>query len=357
VIGNGLEARIRIRRSESFGVDVELSVLPGETAALLGPSGAGKSTVVAVLAGLLPLDEGRIELAGTPLDDPAAGVFVPADHRKVGVVFQDYLLFPHLDVADNVGFGLRSRGVGRDETEERVRGWLTRLDLTGLADRKPSHLSGGQAQRVALARALITEPDALLLDEPLSALDVVTRARLRRTLATHLDGFAGPRILITHDPAEAFLLADRVLVIEDGSITQEGTADDLRLRPRTNYAAEVAGTNLYAGSATNGRVKVGHHTLHVADTLIDGPVLVGIKPTAVSLHRQQPEGSPRNSWRTTVEVMERLGDRVRIRTGAPLPLTVEITVAAADALGLVEDAPAWVAIKATEMSVESDDPR
>jgi molybdate transport system ATP-binding protein len=355
-VTSGLSARLRVPRSPEFTLDAAFDAVPGQTVAMLGPSGAGKSTAVAALAGLIAIEAGVIELGGTVLDDPERGVFVPPEDRRVGVVFQDYVLFPHLDAEENVAFGLRSRGVGRDEAHRRAREWLARFGLEGLRGQRPGELSGGQAQRTALARALITEPDLLLLDEPLSALDVATRARLRRTLADHLSGFPGPRILITHDPLEAFLLADEVLVIENGSITQAGTADDLRLRPRTAYAAEVAGTNLFAGTAAGGLVTVGDHTLHVADTRIEGSVLVAIRATAVSLHRNEPEGSPRNTWTTTVEVIERLGDRVRIRTGPPLSLAVEITEEAALALNLRGGAEIWLAVKATEMNVEADDP-
>ena len=223
-----------------------------QTVALLGPNGAGKSTAVAALAGLVPIDSGTIALAGTVLDDPGGGVLVPPEARSVGVVFQDYLLFPHLSVIENVAFGLRSRGVVHDAALARAGEWLERLGVADQARSKPGTLSGGQAQRVALARALVTEPELLLLDEPLSALDVTTRVQLRRVLAEHLEGFAGPRLLITHDPTEAFLLADLIHIIEDGAITQTGTADDIRLRPRTTYAADLAGANLFLGVAHDG---------------------------------------------------------------------------------------------------------
>ncbi len=351
--GGGLRAAMDVRRTGGFRLELELSIPAGETAALLGPNGAGKSTAVAALAGLLALDRGRVELAGTVLDDPAEGAFVPAEARRIGVVFQDYLLFPHLSVLENVAFGLRSRGTDRDEARDRAREWVDRLGLDGLEHRRPGDLSGGQAQRVALARALVPEPDLLLLDEPLSALDVTTRGRLRRTLAAHLEAFEGPRLLITHDPTEAFLLADTIHVLEDGALTQSGTADEIRLRPRTPYAADLAGSNLFTGTAAGGEVDVGPHVLHVADRDVQGPVLVTVRPTAVSLYRERPEGSPRNAWETTVDRVERLGDRVRLRTGPPLPLTVEITRDATEELELASGSGVWVAVKATEIGVEA----
>ncbi|MFZ0492495.1 MAG: ABC transporter ATP-binding protein, partial [Acidimicrobiia bacterium] len=254
----GLEARLVLGRSTEFTLDVALAIPPGRTVALLGPNGAGKSTAVATLAGIVPIEEGRITLDGRVLEDPAVGTFVPPESRRIGVVFQDYLLFPHMTVAQNVAFGAEHGGSAGE--------WLEKLDLEEIAQRKPSELSGGQAQRVALARALATRPDVLLLDEPLAALDVTTRTRLRRTLSGHLDAFDGPRLLITHDPSEAFLLADEIYVIEHGSITQHGTADDIRLRPRTPYVADLAGSNLFTGIAEKGTVGIGSHTVHIADT-------------------------------------------------------------------------------------------
>lgn len=350
----GLRARMVVRRSASFELDVELRAPAGRTVALLGPNGAGKSTAVAAITGLLRLDRGRIELDGAVLDDPEAGVFVPPERRRAGVVFQDYLLFPHLSVLENVAFGLRSRGAGREEARERARPWLGRVGLDDMEDCAPAELSGGQAQRVALARALAVEPDLLLLDEPLAALDVTTRARLRRTLGEHLEAFAGPRVLITHDPAEAFLLADEVHVVEDGSVTQAGAPDEIRLRPRTRYVADLAGANLLTGTAADGEVTVSGHVLNLADRDVVGEVLVTIQPTAVTVHRARPEGSQRNAWPTTVERVERLGDRARVRLGPPLPLTVEVTRESTDELGLAEGREVWAAVKATEIGVEPD---
>ncbi|HEY7824304.1 MAG TPA: ATP-binding cassette domain-containing protein [Acidimicrobiia bacterium] len=351
---SGLEARMVVARSGSFRLDIDLSIGPGETAALLGPNGAGKSTAVQALAGLLPLEEGRIVLDGRVLDDPGARVFVAPEEREIGVVFQDYLLFPHLSVLENIAFGLRSRKQQRDRALARAGSWLESLGLPGMASRRPGDLSGGQAQRVALGRALATEPRLLLLDEPLAALDVTTRVELRRVLADHLDAFSGPRLLITHDPTEAFLLADRIHVVEDGRITQVGTADDIRIHPRTRYAADLAGSNLVQGTADDGVVEINGHRLHIADHDITGPVVMTVHPTAISVHQSRPEGSQRNVWPTRVDRLETMGDRVRLLTATPLPLTVEVTAGAAEALGLSEGADIWLAIKATEIRVEGD---
>lgn len=350
----GLEAHLMVDRPSGFLLDVALDIDPGTTVALLGPNGAGKSTAVAALAGLLPLDRGHISLNGRCLDDPGRSVFVPPDERGIGVVFQDYLLFPHMSVAANVAFGLRSRRHNRADAATSVATWLDRLGVAHASHRKPHDLSGGEAQRVALARALITAPDLLLLDEPLAALDVTTRVSLRHALADHLLAFPGPRILITHDPTEAFLLADEVCVLEDGRITQLGTPDEIRLRPRTRYIADLAGSNLVEGVAEAGVVTVDGHELTVADTAARGNVLATIHPRAISIHRSRPEGSPRNTWRTEILRLEHYGDRVRLQTGTPLPLTAEVTPRATSALNLRQGVTVWVSIKATEIGVEAD---
>ena len=349
----GLEAHLVLKRGDDFTLNMAIAIEPGQTVALLGPNGAGKSTAVAALAGLLPLDDGHILLDQRPLDDPGANIFVPPEDRGVGVVFQDYLLFPHLSVEENVAFGLRSRGEDRDDARKKVSEWLRKLNLEHLIARKARGLSGGQAQKVALARALITHPTLLLLDEPLAALDATDRVELRRDLADHLRRFSGPSLLITHDPTEAFLLADTINVIEDGRITQVGNADDIRLRPRTSYIADLAGSNLLLGEASAGSVKVGEHVLQVADQKITGSVLATILPRAISIHLQPPEGSPRNVWETTIVRIEHFGDRVRLQTGEPLSLTVEVTPAAVEALSLTGDSHVWVSVKATEIGVEA----
>lgn len=348
----GFSGSIAVRRSDEFLLSVELEIPAGRTVALLGPNGSGKSTTVAAVAGLLPIDSGRVSLNDAVLDDPERGLFVPPEERRVGVVFQDYLLFPHLTVLDNVAFGLRSVHVAKEEAARRSCEWLERLGLQGLERREPRDLSGGQAQRVALARALVTEPDLLLLDEPLAALDVTTRTELRRTLDEHLSAFVGPKLLITHDPMEAFLLADNIHIIEDGRITQSGTADEIRLQPRTRYAADLAGSNLISGIASNGHVDTGAIELRIVDEAVVGPVLLTVHPTAIAVHAHRPDGSPRNTWETTVDRIEDLGNRVRLRTAAPLPLAVEVTEAAREELGLEVGSRLWVAFKATEIGVQ-----
>lgn len=348
---NGLAADLGVTRGD-LTLGIAMAIEPGHTTALLGPNGSGKTTAIEALSGLIALDSGRIDLEGRVLDEPNKRLFVHADQRNIGVVFQDHLLFAHLSAIDNVAFGLRCRGVGAREAHRRAAEWLDRMGIPGVADRKPSRLSGGESQRVALARALIIEPDLLLLDEPLAALDATARTAMRRLLADHLVEFEGPTLLVTHDPTTAFLLADHIHIIEDGGVTQAGTADEIRVRPQTQYAADLAGVNLFRGTAEAGRVLIGGFELRVADLDNAGPVITTIHPRAVALYRTQPEGSPRNTWQTSVLRVEHYGDRVRMQVGVPLPVTAEITPSAEQALDLHEGSPVWVSIKATEIGVE-----
>ncbi|MDX1448807.1 MAG: ABC transporter ATP-binding protein [Acidimicrobiia bacterium] len=338
-----IEAEFRLSRPDGFVLDVAFTVGDGETVSLLGPNGAGKSTVLACLAGLAEPDSGHIEIGGVVMFD--ADRFVPPEERRVGVVFQDLLLFEHMTVRENVAFGARDGNVAQ---------WMDSFQLGPLADRRPSQLSGGESQRVALARTLAADPQVLLLDEPFSALDRSARHGLRRMLADHLRGFAGPRVVVTHDPDEAMLLADRILILEEGRITHDATPSELRLAPRTPYAAELVGTNHFRGMADAGSVDVSGHQVHIADRSLEGPVTLRIRPSAVAIARERPQGSPRNVWKTRIERIEPLGDRVRILTGDPLPIAAEVTAEARAALALQPGDEVHLSVKATEIDVEAD---
>ena len=349
-----LDARVRLHRGE-LDLDVHLTVERGETVVLLGPNGAGKSTLLRAIAGLEPLDEGRVVLDGVVLDDAGtetgARAHVPTEQRPIGVVFQHGLLFPHLDAVGNVAFGLRCRGRSRAAAHDEARAWLDRVGLGERADALPSALSGGEAQRVALARALVIEPTLLLLDEPLAALDASARAATRRVIRRHLATFDGARVVVTHDPVEAAVLADRVVVMEAGHVVQAGRADELRARPRSAYVADLAGVNLVRGDATGGVVALdGGFRLAVADD-VTGAVLATVHPRAVALHRERPSGTARNVWPGEVESVDHEGARARVVVDGPLPIVAEVTAAAVDDLRLDDGGPVWVSVKATEIGV------
>jgi molybdate transport system ATP-binding protein len=332
-------------------LDLALGAAPGETVVLLGPNGAGKTTALRVIAGLLPADSGRVVLDGQVLDDPDGGTWVPPERRPIGYVFQHHALFPHLTALENVAFGLRARGVHRREARTRASGWLDRVGAGAHRDARPRALSGGQAQRVALARALAPEPRVLLLDEPLAALDATARIETRRELRRHLDAHGGARVVVTHDPVDAMTLGDRVVVIEAGRVVQAGPLAELRERPRSRYVADLVGVNLYRGAARGGTIRMPDHGELVAATDTAGDVFAVVHPRAVSLHRREPEGTPRNVLGGTVDHLDVEGDRVRVIVAGPVAVTAEVTPAAVAELELTPGTPVWASIKATEITV------
>lgn len=346
-----LEAEIALRRG-TLDLEVQIRIEPGEVLALLGPNGAGKSTILRALAGLMPIESGRITIDGTIVDDPAADVFLDPDDRPIGVVFQDYLLFEQMSVLENVAFGLRARRMPASEARRLAQVWLERVGLADHAGARPRSLSGGQSQRVALARALAVSPRLLLLDEPLAALDVATRAMVRRDLTRYLDAFAGMRVLVTHDPVDAHALADRVAIVEAGRIVQTGTLAEVTAHPRSRYVADLVGVNLLTGT-----VRDGLFTTHDGATIVvadaePGPAYAVIRPHSITVTRTAPSAtSARNSWPGTIVDIDRLGDRTRIGIDGPLPLTAEITVAALRDLDLRPGDDVHATVKATEIEV------
>ena len=347
-----LDARVYVEL-DRFTLDAALSVESGRTTALVGPNGAGKTTLLHAIAGLRALTSGRIELDGMVLDDPSTATYLPPERRPVGVVFQDNVLFPHLSAVDNVAYGLRARGVHRRDARRTAATWLARVGLEGHEASRPRQLSGGQAQRVALARALATDPTVLLLDEPLAALDATTRNDVRRDLRRHLATFAGVRLLITHDPIDAAVLADHVIVLDAGRVAQTGTPEEITRRPRTRWVAELAGTNLFSGTASpDGHVTLDEGSVLVsADDLTPGRVFAVVHPRAVALHRARPDGSPRNTWSGRITAVEPVGDRFRVQVDARPSVVAEVTGAAVRDIGLTDGVDVWVAVKATEIDV------
>ncbi|WP_433209827.1 ABC transporter ATP-binding protein [Dactylosporangium sp. CS-047395] len=341
-----LDARLVVDRG-TFRLDVELRISAGEVVALLGPNGAGKTTALRALAGLASLTDGHIALDGKDLDRPARREWVPPERRSIGVVFQEYLLFPHLTALDNVAFGPRRHGRDRRTARAEATAWLGRVGLGDFARRKPRQLSGGQAQRVALARALAVQPALLLLDEPLAALDAGTRADTRAELQRHLAGHPGATLLVTHDPLDALVLADRLVIVEQGGVVQEGDAAEITARPRTEYVARLVGLNLYRGRADGHAIDVGGIVLTAADAL-QGDAFVAFPPSAVALHGSRPDGSPRNTWPATIAGLQRHGDNLRIQLDGVLRAAADVTPAAAAHLELTPGREVWAAVKATE---------
>jgi molybdate transport system ATP-binding protein len=348
-----LHARLCLRRGP-LALDARVDARHGEVVVLLGPNGSGKTTTLRALAGLLPLERGRVELDGMVLEDVATGVRVPTEHRPLGLLFQDSVLFPHLSAIDNVAFGPRASGVPKTEARRRARQWLDRVGLpVDHLETRPRALSGGQAQRVALARALAREPRLLLLDEPLASLDVAARAGLRRELRRHLVSFDGTCLVVTHDPVEAMALADRIVVLEAGRVTQAGTPAAVTAHPRSRYVAELVGINLLQGRARGDVVELPGGVTLVAPSALDaaGEVFAVIQPAAIALHRTHPDGSPRNVWPGTAEIVDVTGDLVRVRVSGPVPLVAEVTADAVAALALEQGGEVWAAVKATEVHV------
>jgi molybdate transport system ATP-binding protein len=352
-----LSVDLGVRRG-SFDVRAAFEASAGETLALLGPNGSGKSTLVGAIAGLLPPDEGTVRLDGRVLDDVTADVRVPPERRPVGVVFQDLLLFPHLSALENVAFPLRARGIDRSQARDRSLRLLERLDVGARAGARPRDLSGGEAQRVALARALVAEPALLLLDEPLSALDVGARARIRDLLREELARFRGVRILVTHDPVEASILADRLVLLEDGRITQVGSPEEIRTAPRSRYAADLVGVNAFRGRLEPveegaGRIATpdGEVIVPWPEGFAGGEAIGLLRPADVTLSLDPPAGSARNVLRGRIGSVAIEGDRARVRIASSPSLVAEVTLGSVERLGLREGVVIWASFKAVEVDV------
>jgi molybdate transport system ATP-binding protein len=345
-----IDARLVVHRP-GWALDLPLTLAPGEVVALLGPNGAGKTTALRALAGLEELDGGHLTIEGTTVADPGRRLHLPPAAREIGMVFQDHLLFPHLSALENVAFGLRSRGTRASDARATARRWLDRVGVGQHASERPHRLSGGQAQRVALARALAVEPRLLLLDEPLAALDARTRLTVRTDLRRHLGGFGGAAVLVTHDAIDAMVLADRIVVLEHGSVVQAGTPAEIARRPRTEYVARLVGLNLHRGVARGHRVDLDGGGALVAAEAAGGPVYAAFRPAAVAVYPERPDGSPRNVWAGTVTAVEPHGDAVRLQVDGPPAVLADCTPSAAAELGLAPGRSVWVSVKAAEIEV------
>ena len=330
-----------------FSIRAAFDAPAGSCTAVVGPNGAGKTTLIHVLAGLIPLEQGKIVLAGQVIDDPAHGIRVPPDLRPIALHSQHNLLFPHLSVVDNVAFGPRCSGMATRDARLRATEWLDKVGLAHLASLRPEQLSGGQAQRVGLARAAACEPEVLLLDESLASLDAETRTDVRHLLVD----ISATRVLITHDPVEARVLADQLLVMEQGQIVQAGAPEAVAADPRNPWTAGLMDVNLLSGDAAGTKVALDCGLTLISATPMTGPVLVTFSPAAVTLSNAQPHTSARNTWEAQVARIQPESDRVRVLLGAPAPCHVWVTPQAVGELGLSAGSRCWAALKATELTV------
>jgi molybdate transport system ATP-binding protein len=338
---------------ENRGVDVEFEVPAGEVLAVVGPNGAGKSTALAVVAGLLRPDHGTVRAGKRVLTDTSAGVHVPTHDRRIGLLMQDALLFPHLSVAANVAFSPRSSPAAAAY-------WLHQVDGADLADRMPRQLSGGQAQRVALARALAAEPDVLLLDEPMAGLDVSVGAAMRKVLRRVLARDGRSAVIVTHDLLDVVTLADWVMVLESGRIAEIGSAAKILATPRSRFAARFAGVNLVSGTAEADGVLTTAwgtvwHGSPAADVAAGESAVAVFPPSAVAVYRDKPHGSPRNTVEVSVADLDSVGPAIRVRAadqpdGAP-GLAADITGESAADLRLAPGDRVYFSVKAQEVIV------
>ncbi|WP_406063608.1 ABC transporter permease [Streptomyces sp. NBC_01077] len=345
----GGDARWALHAEVTGFTELTLDAEPGTTIAVVGPNGAGKTTLLRALLGLTPRAHATLTLGDTDV------TALPPHRRHVAWVPQDGALFPHMSALANTAYGLRAQGVRRAEARREAQQWLDRLGVGHLAHRRPAQLSGGQAQRVALARALAARPRLLVLDEPLAALDQTTRAHVRHTLRTHLTGFGGVCLIVTHDPVEAVSLADRVLVLDEGRALQDAPPVEVTRHPRSPWVARMLGRNAWPGTASpEGLALDGGGTLVAAEPAPAGtPALAIVAPEAVSVHRERPGGSPRNVWPGTVREITTSGSRLRVLiTSDRAPdLVAEITPQAAAELGITDGVSVWTSVKATEATI------
>jgi molybdenum ABC transporter ATP-binding protein len=318
--------------------ELRLSLEVASTVALVGPSGAGKSTVLRAIAGLVRPREGRIASGESVWFDAAHKIDLPPERRRVGLVFQDYALFPHLTVRQNVEYARRSAA---DE-------YLDRLGIRHLERAKPGDLSGGERQRVALARALARDPDILLLDEPLSALDPHTKAGVRSELQELLGALRLPTLLVTHDFEDAAALAERVGVIVDGALRQVGTPTELVASPGDPFVASFTGANVLRGVAEQqgGLTRVRLEDGRIVSTTDDGAgdVVLAVYPWDIVVSLAEPDESALNVIHDTVRGVTELGNRTRVTIG---PVSAELTAQSVERLGLHVGLPVYAAFKAT----------
>jgi molybdenum ABC transporter ATP-binding protein len=357
---NGLTCRLQYRL-EHFELDLDLQVASGVTI-LLGPNGAGKSSLLRLLAGLGQPDSGKVTLGEHCLYDSNKQIDLPPEQRRIGMVFQDLALFPHLDVIGNIDFGLKMRRIQTGERRQRVQLLLEKLGIEHLASRNVATLSGGERQKVALARTLVTEPQLLLLDEPTAALDPAARGEIRRWLQTILTRLNIPTIMVTHNAEEAAYFRKRVAVMEQGQIVQLGSFHQLLREPGSEFVARFVGVNYILGEVRSEAGKLqfvscgGSRFLAPFEQVTTGPAFLTVLPWDIALYRELPEGSPRNHLHGEIREVVIIGDRVRITLSREDKLVAEISARGYIALG--EPQPGemfWAVFKAREARIENSD--
>ncbi len=335
------------------GVRIDLEVPAGEVTAVVGPNGAGKTSLLQLVAGLVRPSAGTVRIGDREVS--GTGFTVPTHRRRVALLTQRSTLFPHLDVVDNVAFGPRAAGSSVRAARERALTELEAVACAQLARRRPGELSGGEAQRVAIARALATDPDVVLLDEPLAGLDVAVAAEVRHTLAGRLRGRTA--LLVTHEVLDIWTVADRLVVLSQGRIVESGPAGDLLDRPTSPFLARLRGTNLLTGVAGDGgtlRVAPGvllRGLVEPQQPLLAGePALASFAPAAVGVHLDAPGGSPRNVLPVVVAGIEPRGDvaRVQLELAGHL-VAADLTAQSVAELGLRPGLQVQAAIKATQV--------
>lgn len=354
------DLRVAIRKSlnSSFALDVDFKVQPGINI-LFGPSGAGKTTLLDCIAGLTRPDAGQVSIAGRRIFDSASGVDVPVTKRNIGYVFQDLALFPHLDVAANVGYGLSS--LASAERKARIAQALQSIGIASLAQRRPSELSGGERQRVALARALVTAPAVLLLDEPLAALDLPVRMRIADDLRRSIQSSPIPVLYVTHSRDEVFMLGEHLVVLERGRITAEGTPHQVLSTPRGETVAQLAGfENIFDATVTSIHEDRGTMTCRVGTPSsnpvdLETPLVrsepgdhlrVGISAGDILLATEKPAGlSARNILAGRLLALNQRDAIIVAHVDCGIEFTVHLTLGARDSLGLAPGREVWVIVK------------
>jgi molybdate transport system ATP-binding protein len=339
----------------AFHLEVALEIHAGETLALVGPNGAGKSTCIALIAGLVRARRAHVALGSDVWCDTARGIDRPPHERRVGLVRQDYALFPHLDVRGNVAYGLRARGARGAAARSAADEWITRLGLGGFAQRSVGDLSGGERQRVALARALAAGACVLLLDEPFGSLDVATRATVRAELRGFLSEVRLPTLFVTHDATDALTLGNRIAVLENGAFIQTGLREELLARPRSRFIADLFSLNHFRGTLAPGaglrEARVGPVVFHVLSSEPPGDVSLAFPPSAVTLSTERPGGSAQNTFPAHVREVLPQADRIRVMLDCGVTLAADVVREAKTALHVVPGRSLWAAVKATAIQV------